>query len=62
MLKIDRNMSSSVDYAAFPVDHISNIEISREFNYYTVNLEVKLYDKEELDEICRIIQKYHEKN
>lgn len=55
MLKIDKYMNDAVDYAAFPVDHISNIEISREFNYYTVNLEVKLYDKEELDEICRII-------
>ena len=56
-------MNDAVDYAAFPVDHISNIEISREDeHYFTVNLEVKLYGKEELDEICRIIQKYHEKN
>lgn len=57
MLKIDKYMTDAVDYVAFNVDHISDITISREDEYYfTVNVEVRLYDKEELDEICRILK------
>lgn len=54
-------MNDAVNYVAFNVDHISDVTISREDeHYFTVNVEVKLYDKEELDEIWRILQKYHE--
>lgn len=50
-------MNDAVDYVAFDVDHISDITISREDEYYfTVNVEVRLYDKEELDEISRILK------
>lgn len=56
MLKIDRNMSSAVDYAAFEFDRISNIEVSYSENYYTINLELKFHSAEQLDEINRILE------
>ena len=60
MLKIDKNMNDAVDYVAFEVERISNVEISCEHDQcYTINLEVKLYGNEELDEIGRIIQNWN---
>ena len=56
MLKIDRNMSSAVDYAAFEFDRISNIEVSLNDNCYTVNLELKFHSTEQLEEINRILE------
>jgi len=56
MLKIDKNMTDAVDYAAFEFDRISNIEVSHSENYYTVNLELKFHSAEQLDEINRIFE------
>lgn len=56
MLKIDRNMTDAVDYAAFEFDRISNIEVSLSDNYYTVNLELKFHSTEQLEEINRILE------
>lgn len=55
-------MNDAVDYVAINVNHISNVEISCEYGNYTANLEVRLCDMEELNEINHILQKYHEKN
>lgn len=60
MLKIDKNMNDAVDYVAFEVERISNVEIICEHNHcYTVNLEVKLYNNEELNDIDRILQNWY---
>lgn len=56
MLKIDKNMTDAVDYAAFEYDRISNIEVSLSDNCYTVNLELKFHSTEQLDEINRIFE------
>lgn len=53
-------MNDAVDYVAFELERISNIEVSHSDNYYTVNLELKFHSSEQLDEINRIFEYWYE--